>query len=117
VTKSIFIPAKKKKRRIKTFRDFFSFQDQIMNEQIIESLSQSSTSLQSDGSIISQRTSIDILYDSTNVRKRHGIIQKIGTGFQSIFRRFSKKHKTLSQLELQILLTITHFNREEILSW
>jgi hypothetical protein len=91
--------------------------DQVLPQSSIDSVSRSSASSQSEGSILSQPSSAEILYDAANVRKRQGLMQKLGNGFQSVFQRFSKKYKTLSQLQIQILSTITHFNREEILSW
>ena len=65
----------------------------------------------------SQRSSINSLYYSISSRQRRGFLSKLGTGFQTIFRRLSRAHKSLSALEIQILLTITNFNREEILQW
>jgi len=63
-----------------------------------------------------RRSSLNALACLDNGR-RYGIFSKLGSGFQTMFRRFSTKYKTLSQLEIQILSTITHFNREEILQW
>jgi hypothetical protein len=91
--------------------------DQVSPLSSTDSLSRSSASLQSEGSILSQQSSIDILYDSTSIRRRQGFMQRLGNSFQSVFQRFSKKYKILSQLQIQILTAITHFDREEILAW
>jgi len=78
--------------------------------------SQSTTSLDSISTFEFRRSSLNALACLDN-RRRYGIFSKLGSGFQTMFRRFSTKYKTLSQLEIQILSTITHFNREEILQW
>jgi hypothetical protein len=91
----------------------------VQTQSSIDSLtrSQSTTSLKSNSTIESRRSSMNTLFDSEGNRRGHGIFSKIGNGFHTMFRRFSQKYKTLSQLEIQILSTITHFNREEILEW
>ncbi|CAF0820913.1 unnamed protein product [Rotaria sordida] len=50
-------------------------------------------------------------------RRRYGLMNKIGTGFRRVFRRFGRSSKLLSEMEIQILLSITNFTREEILQW
>ncbi len=106
------------------FRDFllFFFQDEIMAQRVIPqssidslSPSQSSASFQSRRSYGS-RQSLDTLSSSRSGR-RYGLFSKLGDGFQLLFRRFSRKYKSLSQLEIQILSTITNYDREQILEW
>jgi hypothetical protein len=72
---------------------------------------------ESSDSFTSRRSSIDTLFGSDRDRRRRGFFRKLGNGFHTVFRRFSKKYKTLSELEMKILSTITHFDREEILEW
>jgi len=79
--------------------------------------SQSSASLGSNSTITSRRTSINSYYSLGSSRRRKGLLSKLGTGFQTIVRRLTGAHKTLSELEIQILLTLTNFNREEVLTW
>jgi hypothetical protein len=76
----------------------------------------SSTSIKSSGTIDSARSTSSRI-SSTSSQKRQGIIGKIGAGFQSIFRRLSRTHTSLTEMEIQILLTMTNFTREEILQW
>jgi hypothetical protein len=91
----------------------------IISQSSLDSLprSESNASIQSNATYDSRHSSMTTLYNSTQNRRRHGIFSKLGTGVQSIFRRISRKHKSLTQLEIQILSTMTHFNREEILQW
>jgi hypothetical protein len=79
--------------------------------------SQSSASLKSTATVESNRTTSSSWISSTSSRKRKGILGKIETGFQSILRRFSRSHISLTEMEIHILLTMTNFNREEILQW
>ncbi|CAF2856149.1 unnamed protein product [Rotaria sp. Silwood2] len=57
------------------------------------------------------------LYSISSRRGHHGIVNKIESGFRSIFRRFSRSSKLLSEMEVQILSSMTNFTREEILQW
>ena len=57
------------------------------------------------------------VHDLRDSRRQHGIINKIGTGIKKVVRRFSRTNTTLSQLDIQILATITHFNCNEVLQW
>jgi len=90
----------------------------LLTQSSIDSLprSQSNASLQTNATSTSRQSSINTLFNSKQSR-RHGFFSKIGNGFHTIYQRFSRKHKSLSQLEIQILSTITNFNREEILQW
>lgn len=91
----------------------------IVSQASIDSLprSLSSASLQSYSSVQSRRSSIHTLYSLDRNRRQSGIFRKIELGFQNVFRRFSKKSKPLSALEIQILSTITHFDQKEVLEW
>lgn len=93
----------------------------IISQSNIDSLPRtlSSTSLQSCTSFSSRRSSINTLYSLDKNRRSSGVFRKIEIGFQNVFRRFARKtkQKPLSALEIQILSTITNFNREEILEW
>jgi len=93
--------------------------EHIPSQTTIDSLnrSQSSASLQSTATINSRRSSINTYYSLGSSRRRKGLLSKLGTGFQTIVRRLTGAHKSLSELEIQILLTLTNFNREEVLSW
>ena len=77
----------------------------------------SRSSLRSDFTYDSRRSSIQTLNHFKRNRTKHGLFSKLGSSLHSIFHRFSTKYKTLSPLEIQILSTITHFNRDEILQW
>jgi len=79
--------------------------------------SHSSASLRSTATVDSNRTTSSSWISTASSQRRKGILGKIGTGFQSIFRRFSRAHTSLTEMEIQILLTMTNFNREEILQW
>jgi len=79
--------------------------------------SQSSASLKSTATVDSNRTTASSWISTTSSQRRKGILGKIETGFQSIFRRFSRARTSLTEMEIQILLTMTNFNREEILQW
>ncbi len=89
----------------------------VIPQSSIDSLSpsQSSASFQSRRPYGS-RQSLDTLSSSRSGR-RYGLFSKLGDGFQLLFRRFSRKYKSLSQLEIQILSTITNYDREQILEW
>lgn len=67
----------------------------------------------------SRRSSISTLYSTHSARRsRHyGLFNKLSLGMQRVFRRFSRAHRTLSDTEIDILTTITNFDREEILQW
>ena len=54
---------------------------------------------------------------SARSHKRRGIIGKIETGFQSIFKRFSRTRTSLTEMEIQILSTVTNFDRDEVVEW
>ena len=71
----------------------------------------------SNFSLNSSRSTTSTLYSTLSQRRRHGVLAKIGTGVQSIFRRFSRAHTSLTEMEIQILLTQTNFTREEIVQW
>jgi cob(I)alamin adenosyltransferase len=79
--------------------------------------SQSSSSIKSSGTVDSTNSTASSRFSSTSNQKRRGILGKIETGFQSIVRRFSKTHTSLTEMEIQILSTMTNFNREEVLQW
>ncbi|CAF0843833.1 unnamed protein product [Adineta steineri] len=79
--------------------------------------SESSASLQSNATVNSRHSSICSLYSTVSTRRRYGFLNKMGNGFQSVFRRITKTHKTLSDKEIQILSTVTNFDREQILQW
>jgi hypothetical protein len=102
----------------------FFLQDEIMDkrtssESSIDSLSppESIASLHSHTTDTSRRSSDNTISSAGRSRRRDGLIHKIETGFQTIFRRFSRTNTTLSGLELQILTTITNFDRDQILQW
>ena len=52
-----------------------------------------------------------------NGERKNSRSTKIGTGLRSIFRRFSRTNKSLTEMEIQILSTRTNFTREEVLEW
>jgi len=89
----------------------------VIPQSSIDSLSpsRSSVSFQSHPTYGS-RQSLNTL-SSSRSRGRYGIFSKLGKGFQLIFRRFSRKYKSISPLEIQILSTITNYDREQILEW
>ena len=68
-------------------------------------------------SVNSARSASSSLYSTLSQRRRHGLLGKIGTGVQSIFRRFSRAHTSLTEMDIQILMTQTNFTREEIVQW
>jgi hypothetical protein len=78
--------------------------------------STSTASIASIGTMDSAR-STSSRYSSMSSRRRRGILGKIETGFQSIFRRFSRTRTSLTEMEIQILSAMTNFNREEVLQW
>ena len=80
-------------------------------------LSESNLSMKSSDTSESRRSTSSTLYSSVTRRRHHGFLSKFQTGFQTIFRRVSGSSKVLSESEIQILLTITNFTREEILKW
>lgn len=80
--------------------------------------SQSSVSIQSNVSTAtSRRSTASSLFSSASSRRRHGLLGKIGNGFQTVFRRLSRFHTALTEIDLKILQTLTNFSREEILQW
>ena len=79
--------------------------------------SQSSSSIISSATVDSNRSTTSSRYSSSSTQKRRGLLGKLGNGFQSIFRRFSRTRTTLTEMELQILSTITNFTRDEVLQW
>lgn len=74
-------------------------------------------------SISSDRTSNPSRSEPTSFRgsppnqRRTGILGKIETGLRSILRRFSRPRTSLTEMEIQMLLTNTDFTREEVLQW
>ena len=78
--------------------------------------SQSDSSIRSTATIDSSRSVLS-RYSTASSQKRRGLLEKIGNGFQSIFRRFTRTHTSLTEMEVQILSTITDFTREEVLQW
>lgn len=99
---------------------FFFIPDEIMASSRIQidsmNRSQSASSIQTNATGDSGRSVIS-RYSAASSQKRRGLLAKIGNGFQSIFRRFSRKHISLTEMEVQILSTITDFTREEVLQW
>jgi hypothetical protein len=100
------------------------FEDEIMAQHSpsklnIDTLSRSgsSASIKSAATVDSTRSSTSSWLSSTSSQKRRGILGKVGTRIQSVFRRFSRTHISLTEMEIQILLTMTNFTREEILEW
>jgi cob(I)alamin adenosyltransferase len=79
--------------------------------------SKSSSSIASNGTVDSSRSIASSRFSTISTRRRRGILGKIETGFQSICRRFSRTRTTLTEMEIQILSTMTNFNREEVLKW
>lgn len=79
--------------------------------------SRSSASIKSSTTIDSHLSGTNSQISTTSSQKRKGIIGKITNGVQTVFRRFSKAHTSLTEMEMQILVTMTNFNREEILQW
>lgn len=80
------------------------------------SRSQSASSIRSSATVDSGRSVLS-RYSTASSQKRRGLLGKIGNGFQSIFRRFSRTHTSLTEMESQILSTTTDFTREEVLQW
>jgi hypothetical protein len=93
--------------------------ERIASQSSVDSLSrsQSSVSLQSNVTMESRRSSMDTLFSSTHSRRGRGLMNKIGTGFQTMVHRFSRTKKPLTEMEMNILSTITHFDRDEIIQW
>jgi len=74
------------------------------------SRAQSTLSLKSNATTDSSRS-------RNSSQRRHGILGKLGSGIQSIRRRFSRTRTSLTEMEVQILLTMTNFTREQVLEW
>jgi hypothetical protein len=81
------------------------------------SRSQSASSLRSNATIGSNRSTTGSTYSTASGRRGRGLLSKLGTGFQSIFRRISRAHTSLTEMEIHILVATTNFNREEVLQW
>jgi hypothetical protein len=82
------------------------------------SRSQSNLSIKSYATVDSTRSSAaSSSFSTTSSQKRRGVLGKIGTGFQSLFRRLSRSRITLTEMEIQILSATTDFTREEVLQW
>jgi hypothetical protein len=79
--------------------------------------SKSMVSLASTNTMDSSRSVASSRYSGIGSRKRRGIIGKIETGFQSIVKRFSRTRTSLTEMECQILSTLTNFNRDEVVQW
>jgi hypothetical protein len=79
--------------------------------------SESNLSISSNGTVNSIRSSASSAFSTTSSQKRRGIFGKIGSGFQSIYRRLSRGRITLTEMEIRILSTMTDFTREEVLQW
>ena len=77
----------------------------------------SNSSLKSTATISSVRTTASSLFSTTSSQRRRGILGKIGTGIESMFRRITRTRTTLTEIETQILATVTDFSRDEILQW
>ncbi|CAF1172921.1 unnamed protein product [Rotaria magnacalcarata] len=78
--------------------------------------SHSNSSISSKETDNSVRTASTIA-STTSSQRRSGILGKIETGFRSVFRRFSRSRTSLTEMETQILTTMTGYNREEVLKW
>lgn len=79
--------------------------------------SNSNSSIASNGTIGSHRSRTDSCISATSSQRRQGLIGKIQSGLDLIHRRFSRCHTTLSEMDIQILITVTGFNRDEVLKW
>lgn len=78
--------------------------------------SHSNLSISSNGTVDSVRTTNSVT-STTSSQKRSGILNKLETGFQSVLRRFSRTRTSLTEMETQILITMTGFTREEVSKW
>ncbi|CAF3242336.1 unnamed protein product [Rotaria socialis] len=78
--------------------------------------SHSNSSISSNGTVNSGQTASTTV-STTSSQRRSGILGKIGTGFRSVFRRFSRSRASLTEMETQILTAMTGYNREEVLQW
>ena len=79
--------------------------------------SQSNLSMKSNRTTTSRLSTTSSFFSSISSRKHRGFIGKIENGFQSIFRRFSRPHTSLTEIDVKILQTQTNFTREEIEKW
>jgi hypothetical protein len=93
------------------------FTDEIMAQRSPSNLnadpmarSQSTLSLKSNATA-------DSIRSRNSSQRRHGILGKLESGVQSIKRRFSRARTSLTEMEVQILLTMTNFTREQVLEW
>ncbi|UJR16483.1 hypothetical protein I4U23_003386 [Adineta vaga] len=76
--------------------------------------SESNVSLQSNTTVTSRRSSITTLYSMKSNRRRQGIFVRLGMGIHTMVRRFTRANKSLSEMDIQILTTITNFTRDDI---
>ncbi|CAF1097325.1 unnamed protein product [Rotaria sordida] len=79
--------------------------------------SPSNSSVGSHKTIDSGLSTASTNLSSTNSRRRNGFLGKIGSGFRSVFRRFSRPHTSLTEMETRILSATTGYSREEVLQW
>lgn len=79
--------------------------------------SNSNSSIASNATIGSNRSRTDSCISTTSSQRRQGLLGKIQSGLDSIHRRFSRCHTALTEMDIQILITVTGFTREKVLEW
>ena len=85
----------------------------------LDSLNQSQLS-SSFGSMVdhnSGESTHSTKYILTSRRRRPNFFSRVGASFQTLLRRFTYAPRSLNDMEMQILSTITNFTREEIIQW
>ena len=80
-------------------------------------LSQSGLSIDSNSTMDSMRSTASSVFTNSSNARRYGLLNKLGAGVQSVFRRFSRPHTSLTEMETQILAVQTGFKRDEIFEW
>ena len=89
------------------------------SESSLESLSPTESCVSSQSTTPNElrRSSDSTVFSLRASQRRRGFKNKMETGIKTLFRRFSRTHTTLSELEVQILSTLTHFDRDAIEQW
>ncbi|CAF0741727.1 unnamed protein product [Didymodactylos carnosus] len=77
---------------------------------------QSNSSLHSNYSRMTVNSQISALYNNSSSSK-HNLFTKVGHRLQSMYKRFKGTHTQLTEMEIQVLITLTSFTREEVYEW
>ena len=79
--------------------------------------SDSNLSIASTRTTDSTHSTASAMLNSIRRKRKDGILDKVSSGFQSIFRRFSRPDTSLTERELQMLIAATNYTREEVIQW